>query len=140
MRDKHMHAGEEFAPSNYYAAYVIDDAESGAKVTVSLTDTTRDIYSNGLPSFETGEFPVDANPNTISEQNTTISLPLVPVYHGQAGFARTSGITVSGFHMTPGTAERAYCDNDVEFNIEVRSGFIMHISYKQSRVLLCCES
>lgn len=110
-------AGDDFAPSEYYTAYVIDDVEYGSKVTVELTEHTREIYSNAIPSFETGNF---TRPSPISEQNITLSLPLEPVFHGQAIFAHTLGITVRGFQMEPGTNERAYCDNGAVFTFEVR--------------------
>lgn len=60
-----------------------------ASYSESLTETTREITSNGLPVDEvTGEFPIasddpaysyDRNPNQIASNALTVSLPLKPV-------------------------------------------------------------
>lgn len=104
--------------SDYLGNYTITDDSFGTQVTVSVSDTERTLVTNELPNHETGEFPNDANPNTISAQNSTRTYPLTPVFTGSATSAQEPGVAINGVKFEPGTAERLECNNNVTLNIE----------------------
>ena len=106
--------------SEYLASYVIDDTGFGTKVEVVIdTDAgTRNITRNALPNHETGEFPNEGNPNTITEQDLDETYPLIPVFTGEPSFARTVGIAINGVKLEPDTAERVTCDTGEVYSIE----------------------
>ena len=52
------------------------DEEFGTMTTVTVDGDTRTIVSNALPDHETGEFPNDGNPNTISAQDCLLRVPV----------------------------------------------------------------
>jgi len=70
----------------------------------SSDGTTRTITANGIVDHDVGAFPNDGNPNTISAQTYTYSVPVTP---SGAGEARQGvfGILFSGSVLDPGTAE-----------------------------------
>jgi hypothetical protein len=53
--------------SPYIGAYNINDTTYGTDISVTLTDSNRNITANALPNHETGTFPNSGNPNAISE-------------------------------------------------------------------------
>lgn len=100
--------------------YSIENSEFGTIVTVTVDEDagTRTISSNAIPDHETGEFPNEANPNTISEQDESYTFPLVPEYVGEPTQSQIPAIVYNGVKFEPGTAERAICDNDITYNIQ----------------------
>ncbi|MEM8861084.1 MAG: YHYH protein [Chloroflexota bacterium] len=106
--------------SNYLESYTISDTGFGTEVNVTVNDNTntRTIESNALPNHNTGQFPNSGNPNTISEQDRTWTFPTEPVFRGIATDARTPGVAINGVKFEPNTAERASCDNNIEYSIE----------------------
>ncbi len=80
--------------------------ETNDNVSYAFTEDIITVTGNGLPSHETGDFPNENNPNTISEQDVNKSLPRRPVYTGEVTDARVFGITLGGIPFEPGTAER----------------------------------
>lgn len=115
-----VNTSEEVKSSDYLESYVIDDTGYGTKVTVTVDEAigTRNIQRNALPNHETGEFPNEGNPNTISEQDLNETYPLNPVFNGSATFARTIGIAINGVKLEPDTAERVTCTSGEVYNIE----------------------
>lgn len=80
--------------------------ETNDNVTYAFTDDSINITGNGLPNHDTGDFPNDNNPNTISEQSVDKTVPRRPTYTGTATDARVFGITLGGIPFEPGTAEK----------------------------------
>ena len=103
---------------DYLASYSLDDAEFGTQVSVTVDGSTRTIVANALPDHETGEFPNDGNPNTISEQDVTYEYTTEPVFTGDATEARTTGVAVNGVKFEPGTAETVSCDSGETYRVE----------------------
>jgi hypothetical protein len=91
--------GELFA---YLEAY----DTSNDNVTIAWDDEAITIAGNGLPDFDTGEFPNSGNPNTISAQDVSYTIPLDPVYTGEPTEVREPGTSLAGIKFEPGTAER----------------------------------
>ncbi len=113
-------AGVSELSSEYFDSYTIDDTGFGTMVDVVVdTDAeTRTITSNALPNHDTGDFPNQGNPNSISEQDTNYTFPLTPSHTGQAATARTPGVAVNGVKFQPGTAEVASCESGEQYRIE----------------------
>ena len=103
-----------------FGEYSAEIPEYGTMVTVTIDEeaNTRTITSNALPDHETGEFPNEANPNTISAQDESYTFPLVPEYVGEPTQAQIPAIVFNGVKFEPGTAERAVCDNGITYNIQ----------------------
>lgn len=106
------------AVSDYLSSYTLDDAEFGTQVTVTVDGTTRTVAANALPDHETGDFPNEGNPNTISEQDVTYEYTTEPVFTGDATEVRTSGVAVNGVKFEPGTAETVTCSSGENFRVE----------------------
>lgn len=106
------------APSEYCGSYIIDDETYGTMIEVEVTEDTREIMSNAIPPFETGEFPNPDNEYTVTAQNISVSLPLVPTFRGTAETVREVGISVLGIMFEPGNAQRAECEDGTSLNIE----------------------
>ncbi len=100
--------------------YSIEDSEFGTIVNVTIDEDegTRTIVSNAIPDHETGDFPNEANPNEISEQEESHTFPLAPEYVGEPTPAQVPAIAFNGVKFQPGTAERATCDNGITYNIQ----------------------
>jgi hypothetical protein len=104
--------------SDYLEDYVLEDEKYGTMTTVTISGTTRVITTNALPNHETGEFPNNGNPNSISAQNRTWSFPTNPTYTGNSVKAREPGVAINGVKFEPGTAERVTCSSGQTYNIE----------------------
>ncbi|MCH2224601.1 MAG: YHYH protein [Crocinitomicaceae bacterium] len=63
----------------------------------------RIIQANGIPNHKVGRFPNLGNPNTISEQSNTYTLPLVPIMNSKKTFGQGMrfGILFSGVELDP---------------------------------------
>lgn len=75
---------------------------------MTVENGVRTIVSNGLPNHETGEFPNAGNPNTISEQHYSLSLPTAPELASEPttyNVPQAFGIAVNGVKIDPFAAE-----------------------------------
>jgi len=104
--------------SEYLGSYTLLDEEFGTLVTAVVHGSTRTINSNALPDHETGDFPNNGNPNTISEQDVSYGFTTEPIYTGAATGVRTMGVAVNGVKFEPGTAETVTCATGETFRIE----------------------
>ncbi len=106
--------------SNYLGDYqLVDDTfNTNVSVAVNESDNTRTITANALPNHQTGEFPNEGNPNTISAQEASYTFPLNPTFAGELIEARTPGVAINGIKLEPGTAETANCDGGKSERIE----------------------
>jgi YHYH protein len=104
--------------NDYMGAYTIKDATYGTNTVVSIEGDKRNIVTNGLPNHKTGEFPNPGNPNKISAQNLTYSIPLNPVNTGKSKWAREPGIALNGVKFEPETAEAFVCETGERYRIE----------------------
>lgn len=127
--DDHSHDGVEvhshdevtdLSGIDLLGEYSVEIPEYGTVVTVTIDEeaNTRTISANALPDHETGEFPNEANPNTISAQDGSYTFPLVPEYVGLPAQAQVPAVVVNGVKFQPGTAELAVCDNGITYNIQ----------------------
>jgi hypothetical protein len=110
-------AGAE-SPSDYLGNYSLADDVFGTMTTVTVDGGTRTIQTNALPNHETGDFPNDGNPNTISAQDLTWSFPLEPTWTGEATQAITPGVALNGVKLEPGTAETMTCASGETYRVE----------------------
>lgn len=106
------------ATSDYVDSYTLDDEEFGTQVTVTVDGGTRTIVTNALPDHETGEFPNDGNPSTISAQDITYEYPAEANFVGDATEVRTTGVAVNGVKFEPGTAETVSCNSGENYRVE----------------------
>ncbi|HIE92891.1 MAG TPA: YHYH protein [Acidobacteria bacterium] len=113
---------EAGATSRYLGSYTLTDAEFGTEVTTTVEDGVRTIVCNALPDTETGEFPNDGNPNTITEQDNTYTFSAEPTYVGAVTSARTTGVAINGVKFEPGTAETITCDSGQVYRVEAIQG------------------
>lgn len=104
--------------SDYLNSYTLTDEEYGTMVRVTVDGSTRSIEANALPNHETGEFPNQGNPNTISEQDARYEYTTEPVYVGSATEVRTTGVAANGVKFEPGTAETVMCESGETLRIE----------------------
>ena len=114
-----LSAGEIFTQSdNTVEPSVPVPAAAGVEyedenVKIYTDEQYRYIVSNSLPNHETGQFPNRGNPNTISEQELSFRVTLMPEYTGGQVRVQQPGVALNGVAMEPGTAER-----EGNFNIE----------------------
>ncbi len=111
-------AGDSDTAADHLGSYSLMDEEFGTMTTVTVDGATRTIESNALPDHETGEFPNDGNPNTISAQDATYEYPLEPTWVGDATPAMTPGVAVNGVKFEPGTAETVTCTSGESYRVE----------------------
>ena len=113
---------EEGVTGDHLGSYVLEDEEFGTMVTVTVDGATRTIETNALPDHETGEFPNQGNPNTISAQDLSYEFTTEPTYVGDATEVRTPGVAVNGVKFEPGTAETVSCDSGETYRVEALQG------------------
>lgn len=69
--------------ANKSASIALVPAEERVKIESKVTSKNQGVYltlrSNGIPDHKVGEFPSQANPNRIQEQNYFFRIPLKPV-------------------------------------------------------------
>lgn len=102
----------------YLGDYELADQQYQTQTTVRLENNQRIMTTNALPNHETGAFPNASNPNTISAQDVTWTLPLVPTFVGQAKDVYETGVSLNGVKFEPGTDERVTCDSGEVHPIE----------------------
>ena len=112
-----------FVDSEFYNEYQIINQEFGTNVSVVLTDTKRVMRTNSLPQWPAKDFP-EGNNSDVIEQDRTYQFPLNPVYVGNATHERSTGVSVQGIKFDAGTAQRAKCENDIEYRVEAVQGLI----------------
>ena len=103
--------------SKFYGEYQISNEEFGTDVKVTLSDDERVMYTNSLPQWPADEFP-EGNNSDVIEQDRTYRFALKPVYAGNATQERSTGVSVQGIKFDAGTAQRARCENGIEYNVE----------------------
>lgn len=76
-------------------------------VEIKVTGNTRQIIANGIPQHTTGTFPNANNPNRISAQSYTLTVPANPQFANQITTLALSkfGIAINGVPFDPGAAE-----------------------------------
>ena len=111
---------EGLLSSDYIDDYTLADDQYDTEVMVQVDEAanTRTIIANALPNHETGEFPNEANPNTISEQSRTYTYPLIPVFTGTPLDVGTPGVALNGVKFEPGTAETFTCSSGETYRVE----------------------
>lgn len=102
----------------FLGEYEVLDSTYGTETTVRFENGYRTITSNALPDHETGAFPNENNPNTISAQSKVWSFPLDPVFTGQAQPAYEIGVAINGVKFEPGTDEKVICDSGEIYPVE----------------------
>ncbi len=110
--------------SDYLGDYAIEDDVTGTEVRVTISGGERVITSNALPNHETGAFPNPGNPNEITAQEKTWTLPLDPTYTGAANWVRELGVAINGVKLEPETAERVRCASGEEYKVEAIQNFV----------------
>jgi len=94
---------------------------------ITLTDTTREIKANAIPDHKIGSFPNNGNPNQLSEQNKSYSMPLSPkisnqithlydraIDHGRPGYV--FGVALNGVKFEPTANEYFYGQNGTNYD------------------------
>ena len=77
-----------------------------SKISMTYDGEWRILKSNNISEHNTGEFPNDGNPNTISEQNHTYRIPAHPQLASRiTGGGWVFGLSVNGVPFDPGTNE-----------------------------------
>ena len=109
--------------SEFYGEYQINNQEFGTNVKVTLTDSERVMYTNSLPQWPADEFP-EGNNSDVIEQDRTYKFALKPVYVGKETQERSTGVSVQGIKFDAGTAQRARCENDIEYRVEAVQNLI----------------
>lgn len=104
--------------SGYLGDYTLIDEGFGTMTTVVVDGDTRTIETNALPDHETGEFPNQGNPNTITAQDLTWAFPATGTLTGTATEVRTTGVALNGVKFEPGTAETLTCSSGQTYRIE----------------------
>lgn len=135
--DSHMHVKNSKAHSteNYFGAYSLEDEKYGTKTKVTIMEDVRVMLTNSLPNHETGVFPNEGNPNTISAQNRSFSFPLHPKYTGKATWIRETGIALNGIKFEPGTGEVVACESGESYRVEAMQDVIdMGLDYNHAHV------
>ena len=95
------------------------------QVQIEVRDGYRYIYANGIPNHDTGSFPNQGNPNTISAQEHTYRVTLTPELADDIAFIRpTFGVALNGIPFEPGTGEFWNRDRAAGWNFEALTGFI----------------
>lgn len=93
-------------------------------VTVTVDDQWRYIRSNSISEHLTGEFPNPGNPNSISEFEINIRIPVNPVYSGQASPVKDPGVALNGVSFDPGAGEFYRGDRSLGWQYEALSGAV----------------
>ena len=76
-----------------------------ADSSITVSNNSRCVTSDGLPDHKTGVFPNRGNPHAISGQRIQFCVDATPEYDGRAKEVRTIGIAINGIIIRPGTAD-----------------------------------
>lgn len=101
------------------------NVNSWAQAEILIQGDYRYIRSDGIPNHQTGQFPNQNNPNTISAQNYVFKVPVNPRYSGSATpmHGYLFGVALNGIPFDPGTAEFWNNDPSSGWNYEALGGF-----------------
>lgn len=110
--------GASLNDDQFLGEYEMIDPIFGTDITVRFENNSRIITSNSLPNHETGDFPNENNPNTISAQDNLWSFPLNPVFTGEPQPAYVVGVAVNGVKFEPGTDEKVICESGEVYPVE----------------------
>lgn len=103
---------------DFFLAYSLINTEYGTETVVTIEDDTRVMVTNALPNHDTGDFPNEGNPNTISAQNISYRIPLNPEMASKATWVREPGVALNGVKFEPETAEVLECQSGENYKIE----------------------
>ena len=103
---------------DFFLAYSLVNIEYGTETVVTIEGDERVMVTNALPNHDTGEFPNEGNPNTISAQNITYRFPLNPQIASQSVWVREPGVALNGVKFEPETAEVVKCESGENYKIE----------------------
>lgn len=109
---------------DYFDSYRLEDQQYGTKTVVTVKNNTRKIVTNALPNHDTGTFPNSGNPNTITAQDRTYTIPVVPKYTGEARWVREPGVALNGVKFEPETAEMVFCESGERYRVEAKQDLI----------------
>jgi hypothetical protein len=102
--------------------FFLSDQETGMEVNIEVReDGFRYITANGIPGHETGDFPNDSNPNSISQQEVDLRLTTTPEKGQTKVDVETFGVTFQGIVFEPNATEQ---DAETGWQIEALSGAI----------------
>jgi len=110
----------ETLTSDYLSDYTLIDEQYNTEVEVTIDEATntRTITANALPNHDTGDFPNQGNPNTISEQARLYVYPFDPSFTGAMAQPKTIGVALNGVKFEPGTAETFTCGSGERYRVE----------------------
>ncbi len=108
---------ENFGDS-FFEEYSIDDWIYWTQTYVTLSWNQRKISTNALPNHKTWNFPNSWNPNIISSQKISYSVPYSGEYVWNETSAKIPGIAVNWIKFEPETAEVIKCNSGEEYRIE----------------------
>ncbi len=96
------------------------------EVTITVAGDRRVITSNGMPDHDTGRFPNRRNPNAITEQEYSFSIPVEPEANDRAAEVGHNlfGVALNGVVFDPATAEYYRNQRGSEWNYEALSGAV----------------
>jgi hypothetical protein len=122
----HSHGGESHTHNevDYFKSYTLEDAQYGTKTVVTVTNNSRKMVTNALPNHDTGTFPNEGNPNTITAQDRTYTFPIVPKYIGESKWVREPGVALNGVKFEPETAEMVFCESGENYRVEAKQDLI----------------
>lgn len=104
----HAHTQSGFDPWRLLEQAITSPAYAfSGHVSITLQGPFRVIRSNGLPDHQTGAFPNEGNPNTITEQHYEYRVPKDPKKTGQTTplGMNAFGVAINGVPFDPGAAE-----------------------------------
>lgn len=106
--------------------FLTNPAAAAARVSIDSQGGYRYIHSDGLADHETGRFPNNGNPHTITEQSYQFRVTLNPQQATQptALGHQNFGVALNGVPFDPLTAEYWNRDRTSGWNIEAMSGAI----------------
>jgi hypothetical protein len=119
-----------------------DTNDFGNEVTITVEGDLRVIRTNSLPNHETGEFPNDGNPHSISENDAEYSVPATPAAAATTTSVLGSdnrpeykfGIATNGIVFDPVTAEFWKRDASTGWNIEAIGTLNLGLDENQAHV------
>lgn len=87
--------------------YIGSNEDSGYKneVSIKVEGEKRTITANGIPDHKVGKFPNAGNPNRISPQKYSWSIPVKPTPATRPARGNLFGVAINGVPFDPGTAE-----------------------------------